>query len=106
MRTRKRMGVYNTSFPGLEFHVKIWRKRTSLSGKSIYYPLKELLVLKIQFITRSELKLRESKVTCLQDQLSSVNIAGQTPGRRQSAVGVHKSEVTGNSATDIRCLLT
>ena len=97
MRTRKKMEVYNTRFPGLELHVMSWRKRTSLSGESTYayspYTIhKELLVLKIQFITRSELKLRESKVTNLQDQLSN---AGQTPGRRQSAVGVHKSEVTG-----------
>ena len=99
------MEVYNTRFPGLELHVMSWRKRTSLSGESTYvYSLytihKELLVLKIQFITRSELKLRESKVTNLQDQLSN---AGQTPGRRQSAVGVHKSEVTA-LVTD--CLVT
>ena len=102
MRTRKRMEVYNTRFPGLELHVMSWRKRTSLSGESTYvYSLytihKELLVLKIQFITRSELKLRESKVTNLQDQLS-------TAGRRQSAVGVHKSEVTLPLITD--CLFT
>ena len=38
-------------------------------------------------------------MTNLQDQLSN---AGQTPGRRQSAVGVHKSEVTA-LVTD--CLL-
>ena len=57
MRTRKRMEVYNTRFPGLELHVMSWRKRTSLSGESTYvYSLytihKELLVLKlkIQFI--------------------------------------------------------
>ena len=37
---------------------------------------------------RSELKLKESTVTNLQDQLSN---AGQTPGRRQSAVSLHKA---------------
>ena len=41
----------------------------------------------IRYISRSELKLRESKVTNLQDQLSS----GQTPGRRQSAVSRDKA---------------
>ena len=39
-------------------------------------------------IIRSELKLKESTVTNLQDQLSN---AGQTPGRRQSAVSLHKA---------------
>ena len=47
-----------------------------------------IIIILMILMIRSELKLKEGTVTNLQDQLSN---AGQTPGRRQSAVGLHKA---------------